>query len=451
MKDYATSVAFLGQWGRFQKVVFFLLCSTIVPNGFGAFTLIFLTDVPSHRCLVPDVGVNLTEEWRRSIIPVQVVNGKEELSRCTRYRLDVVRNLSAQGYSPGRDVNLTDLEQEGCVDGWSYSTDVYQSTVVSEFDLVCGDEWKQPLTASVFFVGSLCGSFFSGQLSDRFGRKPVLFATIAVQAIFTFVQVFSVSWIMFLILLFFNGLGQIANFVAALVLGAEILIGNVRVLYSSLGTCLGFAVGYMILPVFAYFVRDWRFLLLASSLPCLVYLPLWWFIPESPRWLLCQGRVEEAEAIVRKAAKWNKCQAPSVIFEDHSVHCDHWILWPVLQHSSTSCEPLHQLFHLSSHRGSWKHLQLASSAILSTTTLCHRCFAPRSSATVPRSTCASKSTKFGSCTGDIGQICFYLWYLHDVCVLSRALPNIPQEHSDRDSGDHFESGNLHYTISVEVE
>uniref|UniRef100_A0A8D2ZYP6 Major facilitator superfamily (MFS) profile domain-containing protein n=1 Tax=Scophthalmus maximus TaxID=52904 RepID=A0A8D2ZYP6_SCOMX len=319
MKDYATSVAFLGQWGRFQKVVFFLLCSTIVPNGFGAFTLIFLTDVPSHRCLVPDVGVNLTEEWRRSIIPVQVVNGKEELSRCTRYRLDVVRNLSAQGYSPGRDVNLTDLEQEGCVDGWSYSTDVYQSTVVSEFDLVCGDEWKQPLTASVFFVGSLCGSFFSGQLSDRFGRKPVLFATIAVQAIFTFVQVFSVSWIMFLILLFFNGLGQIANFVAALVLGAEILIGNVRVLYSSLGTCLGFAVGYMILPVFAYFVRDWRFLLLASSLPCLVYLPLWWFIPESPRWLLCQGRVEEAEAIVRKAAKWNKCQAPSVIFEDHSV------------------------------------------------------------------------------------------------------------------------------------
>ena len=61
-----------------------------------------------------------------------MVNGKQEQSRCSRYRLDVVRNLSAQGFIPGRDVNLTELEQEGCVDGWSYSKDIFQSTLVSE-------------------------------------------------------------------------------------------------------------------------------------------------------------------------------------------------------------------------------------------------------------------------------------------------------------------------------
>ncbi|KAJ4929740.1 hypothetical protein JOQ06_018761 [Pogonophryne albipinna] len=171
-----------------------------------------------------------------------VVNGKREQRRCSRYRLDVVRNLSAQGFIPGRDVKLTDLEQEGCVDGWSYSKDIYQSTLASEFDLVCSDEWKQPFTATVYFIGVLFGSFFSGQLSDRFGRKPVLFATMAVQTLFSFIQVFSTSWTMFTILLFFNGLGQMSNFVAALVLGAEILTGNVRVLYSSLDTCLGFVI-----------------------------------------------------------------------------------------------------------------------------------------------------------------------------------------------------------------
>uniref|UniRef100_A0A3B3TZ24 Solute carrier family 22 member 5 n=2 Tax=Poecilia TaxID=8080 RepID=A0A3B3TZ24_9TELE len=134
MKDYEEIVAFLDQWGCFQKAVFFLLCASIIPNGFGAFNLVFLTDVPDHHCFVPDL--NFSEEWRKSIIPKTVLNGKQELSRCSRYRLDVVQNLSDRGFIPGRDVNLTDLEEERCVDGWSYSTDVYLSTVVTEVNAI---------------------------------------------------------------------------------------------------------------------------------------------------------------------------------------------------------------------------------------------------------------------------------------------------------------------------
>ncbi|XP_070773142.1 organic cation/carnitine transporter 2-like [Enoplosus armatus] len=334
MNDYDDTTAFLGQWGSFQQIVFFLLCASIFPNGFGAFSVVFVTDIPSHRCLVPEV--NLSQDWRNAIIPKEVVNGKQELSRCSRYRLDVVRNLSAQGFIPGRDVNLTDLQQEGCVDGWSYSRDIYQSTIVSEFDLVCSEQWKQPFTSTVYFLGVLFGSFFSGQLSDRFGRKPVLFVTMAVQTIFTFAEIFSPSWTVFSILLFISGLGQISNYQSAFVLGTEILTGNVRVLFSSMGVCLSFAFGYMMLPLFAYFLRDWKSLLLALSVPGLLYLPLWWLIPESPRWLLSQGRVEEAEAIVRNAAKKNKVEAPQVIFDDYSAHADETKTHPKEHHNVLS-------------------------------------------------------------------------------------------------------------------
>lgn len=316
MRDYAESVAFLGKWGCFQSVIFFLLCASILPNGFGAFTLVFLTDVPPHHCTVPEE--NLTEEWQKAAIPVVVVNGVEEPSRCSRYRLDVVRNLSAQGSVPG-DVNLTELQQESCVDGWTYSKDNYQSTLVTEFDLVCHDEWKQPFTASVLYAGITVGSLFSGELSDRYGRKPILFATMAGQTIFTFLQVFANSWILFTILLFLNGLGQMSNYVAALVLGAETLTGHARVMYSSVATNTAFAIGYMLLPLFAYYLRDWRSLLLGLFLPGLLYIPMWWFIPESPRWLLYKGRIHEAEAIIRKAARWNKVQAPQYIFDEYIV------------------------------------------------------------------------------------------------------------------------------------
>ncbi|KAG8128644.1 hypothetical protein E2320_015465, partial [Naja naja] len=184
-----------------------------------------------------------------------------------------------------------------------------------QWTLVCDNDWKAPLTVSLLFVGVLLGSFISGQLSDRFGRKHVLFVTMGIQTIFSFIQVFSTSWEMFSILFVFVGMGQISNYVAAFVLGAEILGKSIRIIYGTLGVCIFYAFGYMLLPLGAYFIRDWRLLLMALTIPGLLYFPLWWYIPESPRWLLSQGRIKEAEDIIRKAAEMNHIEAPEVIFD----------------------------------------------------------------------------------------------------------------------------------------
>uniref|UniRef100_A0A8C5N4S0 Solute carrier family 22 member 5-like n=1 Tax=Gouania willdenowi TaxID=441366 RepID=A0A8C5N4S0_GOUWI len=318
MKEFEETTAFLGQWGSYQKIVFFLMCCTAIPNGLALFSLVFLNDIPKHHCLIPEV--NLTKEWHAAVIPIEVLNGKQELSRCSRYRLDVVLNLSAQGLNPGVDVNLTDLDQESCVDGWNYSKEIYQSTLVSEFNMVCKDQWKQPFTFSVFFIGVLFGSFISGLLSDRFGRKPVLFATMAIHNIFTFATILSPSWTVLCILIFIASSGNIFYsvwvFFPYCSTGCEILNGKVRVLYSSLGISFGYSIGYMLLPLFAYFLRDWKSLQVGLALPVLFYIPMWWMITESPRWLLSQGRVEEAEAILKNAARKNKVHAPNVMFGD---------------------------------------------------------------------------------------------------------------------------------------
>ncbi|XP_030359796.1 solute carrier family 22 member 5-like isoform X3 [Strigops habroptila] len=277
MRDYDEVTAFLGEWGRFQRLVFFLLSASIIPNGFNGLSIVFMAGTPEHRCAVPS-GANLSEEWLNASIPLELRGGQAVPSRCRRYRLAALVNLSALGLRPGSDVELESLEQEPCRDGWEYSRDVYHSTIVTEWNLVCDNDWKGPLSTSLFFVGVLLGSFISGQLSDKFGRKNVLFATLAMQTGFSFIQVFSTSWEMFSVLFMLVGMGQISNYVAAFVLGTEILGQSIRVLFCTLGVCIFYAFGYMLLPLFAYFIRDWRMLLLALTLPGLLCIPLWWMI-----------------------------------------------------------------------------------------------------------------------------------------------------------------------------
>lgn len=66
-----------------------------------------------------------------------------------------------------------------------------------------------------------------------------------------------------------------------------------------------FNLGHLTLPLFAYFLRDWRYLQMALSVPSILLISYYWLVPESPRWLFTVGRVDESAVVLQKAAKRN--------------------------------------------------------------------------------------------------------------------------------------------------
>ena len=63
---------------------------------------------------------------------------------------------------------------------------------------------------------------------------------------------------------------------------------------------------YITVSGFQFWIADWRQFQIASMIPMLSVVLLFFFLPESPRWQISVGRNEEALKTIRRAERFNK-------------------------------------------------------------------------------------------------------------------------------------------------
>lgn len=67
--------------------------------------------------------------------------------------------------------------------------------------------------------------------------------------------------------------------------------------------------------VIAIFITDWRVYQIAITLPGVIFIFWWWFIPESVRWLLTKNKMQKAILQIKKIAKSNNVDLPKEILD----------------------------------------------------------------------------------------------------------------------------------------
>lgn len=234
----------------------------------------------SVRCKVP-VGVALNES-----LPFESRNGKLVPSKCLQYL-----NFS-------RDANLT----VPCQLGYEYES-YTTSSVTTYWDLVCDKEYLSPLVDSCFFILSIFASSIFTALSDRFGRRPVFISCVLTMSVLGFLSTFSPNVYVYMAIRTLLGPVQQGVYTAGFCFSLELFPKDRRSRPSMLSE-LFWVFSSMILCLIAYFARDWKHYTYATTLPFLLTVALFKFMPESIPWLMANGRVEEAKRVIASASRF---------------------------------------------------------------------------------------------------------------------------------------------------
>ncbi|KAJ7333877.1 hypothetical protein OS493_015970 [Desmophyllum pertusum] len=299
----------VSEFGRWQKFIYFTTCAlVIVPSGIHIAGMYFITGTPKFHCVTPNV----------------TCDENKCCDNCTEYVFD------------GPFISTT-----------------------TEWNLICDRAHVGANVQAGYAAGMLVGSFIFGAISDIFGRRfcMLLCSVLAVSLLRSMSEcqgkgqacmehmagdnildmdntrqrrktVFSLGASLVDCLSFFTFLrfGTAASVTGFFVCHYVYILELVGPSYRTMGAKVMdffWVTGAAVMALLAYFIRDWRTLLLVASFPPVLFLLLWTVLPESARWLVVNGQVEKAYNVLKNYAEKSAVSIDSESLKDSLAKCYH--------------------------------------------------------------------------------------------------------------------------------
>jgi MFS transporter, SP family, sugar:H+ symporter len=237
-------------------------------------------------------------------------------------------------YRTGRVVRLASTAaMGGFLFGFDSAVINGANTAIAEtFNLSSG---VMAFVVSIALIGSAVGAWFAGQLADAFGRRRVMLIAAVLFAVSAVGTAFppSVEVLMLWRLVGGAGIG-VASVIAPMYI-AEIApsalrgrLGSLQQLAIVLGILATGVTNYLIVQSagsstseWLLGIEAWQWMFLIELFPALVYLGMALRIPESPRYLVEAGRLDEARAVLESI--FTTDQSAKVIDIQGTLDADH--------------------------------------------------------------------------------------------------------------------------------
>jgi SP family sugar:H+ symporter-like MFS transporter len=197
---------------------------------------------------------------------------------------------------------------------FGFDSGVINGTVTALSKAFQSDAVATGFNVASVLLGCAVGALIAGPVADRFGRKPVMIVTAIVFAISAWGSGDAQSATAFILYRVFGGLGIGAASVLAPAYIAEVApaalrgrLATLQQLAIVLGLFAAFVSNYLIASAagsaenpFWLGIEAWRWMFWVELVPSVLFLLGVLLIPESPRYLVAQGKLEQARAVFRR-------------------------------------------------------------------------------------------------------------------------------------------------------
>jgi MFS transporter, SP family, xylose:H+ symportor len=192
---------------------------------------------------------------------------------------------------------------------FGFDTAVISGTTQALQEVFGLDEFWLGFAVASALIGTIVGAFAAGKPAESYGRRRVLFVLAVLFFVSAIGSALAQSLWSFVAYRFLGGLAvggasvvspmYIAEIAPARLRGRLVAVNQLNVV---IGILLAFLSNYLIAQVLAE-GWAWRGMLGIEALPAALFFFLLFLIPESPRWLVRQGRTEEARAVLARVGE----------------------------------------------------------------------------------------------------------------------------------------------------
>jgi SP family arabinose:H+ symporter-like MFS transporter len=166
------------------------------------------------------------------------------------------------------------------------------------------DAFGEGLAVSIVLVGCMFGAAIAGAVSDRIGRRRFLLVSAVLFFLSGLGCAIPQNLPQFLIFRFIGGLAigsasivsplYISEIAPARIRGALVSVNQLAIVT---GILLAYFINWILVGAGPH---NWRWMFATGALPAVVFFGLVLRVPESPRWLVKQGREDDALSVLTK-------------------------------------------------------------------------------------------------------------------------------------------------------